>query len=98
MNTPTLTDEEHAAFLRGFNLAQPPGREESDALERAEEVLPIESGQLRVAVPKELARAIAAETEGLPENLSNVTWAGFLRGMVAKVGGAPVHIHHGGTA
>ena len=98
MNTPTLTDEEHAAFLRGFNLAQPPGREEVDALDRAEEVLPIESGQLRVAVPKELARTIAAETEALPENLFGAIWVDFLRGMVAKAGGAPVHIHDGGTA
>ena len=98
LNTETWTDAERTAFWRGFDLAKPPGREEVDALERAEEVLPIESGQLRVAVPKELARAIAAETEALPENLFGAIWVDFLRGMVAKAGGAPVHIHDGGTA
>ena len=93
-----MTDAEYAAFLRGFDLAQPPGPEEATALDRANEVAPVVAGQLRVALPKDLALAIVAETEGLPENLANVTWIGFLRGMVAQAGAAPVHVHDAGRA
>ena len=94
----TLTDAEHAAFMRGFYLAQPPGREEADALARVEEFAPAEPGQLRVAVPKALARAFLAEVEPLPETLAGAAWAGFLRGMVAQAGAAPVHVHESGRA
>ena len=52
-----MSDEQHAAFLRGFNLARPPGPGEADALEAdalevAEEVMPSEVGQLRVSTCK----------------------------------------------
>ncbi len=94
----TMTDEERTAFLRGFNLARPPGSDEADALDRASEFAPAEPGQLRVAVPRTLAQAILAEVEPLPEDLAGATWAGFIRGMVAQAGGAPAHIHHGGRA
>ena len=97
----TWTDEEHAAFLRGFDLAQPPGDQELDALNRAREVLPVDGGQLRVAVSIEVAKAIRAETDRLPEHLSGPTWLGFLRGTIAKAGmesGGPVHVHEGGRA
>ena len=94
----TMTDAEIAAFWTGFNLAQPPGREEADALDRASELAPAEPGQLRVAVPKDLARAFMAEVEALPENLAGAAWIGFLRGLVAQAGGAPVHCHTAGRA
>ena len=93
-----MTDMEHAAFWRGFNLARPPGPEEVDALDRAEEFAPSDPGKLRVAVPRTLAQAILAEVEPLPEALAGATWAGFLRGMVAQAGGAPVHVHDAGRA
>ena len=72
-----LTDAEHAAFWRGFELAQPPGRQEIDALDRAKEVLPVDGGQLRVAVSSEVVKAILAETDRLPEHLSGPTWLGL---------------------
>ena len=93
-----MTDAEHAAFLRGFDLAQPPGSEEADALGRAEEAAPVEAGQLRVAVPKDLARAILVEVDALPEDLAGAVWTGFLRGQIAQAGGAPVHCHESGRA
>ncbi len=98
MTPPTWTDEETAAFWRGFDLARPPGRQEIDALDRAEEVAPVVVGHFRVALPKDLARAILTEVEPLPEALAGATWAGFLRGMVAQAGGAPVHVHESGRA
>ena len=98
MNTVTMTDEEHVAFLRGFDMAQPPGPDEADALDRAKEVAPVVAGQLRVAVPRALGKAILAEVDALPENLAGAAWIGFLRGMVAQAGGAPVHVHDGGVA
>ena len=45
-----------------------------------------------------VAKAFLAEVEPLPEDLAGAVWCGFLRGLVAKAGGAPAHIHHGGTA
>ena len=94
----TWTDAELAAFWRGFNLARPPGRQELDALDRAHEVLPVDGGQLRVAVSSEVVKAILAETDRLPEKLSGATWLGFLRGMIVQGGGGPVHVHESGRA
>ena len=93
-----MTDAEHDAFMRGFDLAQPPGSEEADALGRAEEVAPADPGQLRVAVPKPLGKKFLAIVDALPDELTRAAWGGFLRGLVAQAGGAPVHVHHGGTA
>lgn len=93
-----MTDAAHAAFLRGFDLAQPPGDEEADALDRAEEVAPAGPGQLLVAVPKDLAKALLAEVEAAPVDLAGAVWTGFLRGLIAKAGGAPVVVHDSGTA
>ncbi len=84
-----MSDQEHAAFLRGFGLAQPPGPEELDAIDRAAEFAPPGPGQLHVAVSKDLAKAFAAEVEPLPENLAAAAWTGFLRGLAAKAGAAP---------
>ena len=94
----TMTNAEHAAFFRGFDLAQPPGRKEADALDRASELAPAEVGHLRVAVPKALARKMLDEVSLLPDYLASATWTGFLRGMVAKAGAAPVHVHDAGRA
>ncbi len=80
------------------NLAQPPGPEEIDALKRAEEVLPMETGKLRVAVPRALAKALLAEVEPLPEALAGATWAGLIRGQIARAGGEAVHVHESGRA
>ena len=93
-----MTDEHHAANLRGFNLARPPGPEEADALEVAEKVMPSEAGQLCVAVSKDVGRAFLAELDGLPESLAGAAWAGFLRGLVAQAGGAVAHVHEVGRA
>ena len=93
-----MTDAEHDAFLRGFNLAQPPNPDDDAALEVAEEVTPSEAGQLRVAVSKDLGRAFLAELDSLPEHLAGAAWAGFIRGMTAHAGGEPVHVHDVGRA
>ena len=96
-----MTDAEHAAFMRGFKLAQAPGPDEADALEVASEFAPADHAVARgyrVELSKELARAILAEVEPLPEDLAGATWLGFLRGMVAQAGGAPVHVHDAGRA
>ena len=93
-----MTDVERAAFLRGFDLAQPPGPGEADALETANEFAPAEPGHLRLAVSIPLAHAILAEVEAAPKDLAGATWLGFLRGLVAQAGGEPVHIHHAGAA
>ncbi len=56
-----------AERLLAFELlgeAWPRGR---TAIEQAEKVAPAEPGQLHVAVPKDLARAILAEVDALPE-------------------------------
>ena len=66
----TATDEEMAAFWRGFDLAKPSGSDEADALDRAEEVAPAEVGQLRVAVPRDLAKHFLAVADTLPEHLA----------------------------
>ena len=94
----TWTDEENRAFWRGFNLAQPPGYQEIDAIKRANEVAMADPGRLRVAVSKSLARVVLAEIAPLPENLSSATWIGFLRGTVAKASGELVHVHDAGNA
>lgn len=94
----TMTSEEHAAFMRGFSLARPPGPEEADALKRAKEFAPAGPGQLPVAVSKDLAKAILAEVEAAPECLAGATWIGFIRGMVAKTSDAPVYCHEVGRA
>ncbi len=93
-----MTDAEHTAFLRGFDLARPPGPDEADALERAEEVLPARRGTVCVAVSKNLAKTFVAEIDSLPEHLAGAAWSGFLRGLVAKGGGAPFYIHDSGRA
>ena len=93
-----MTDAEHDAFMAGFDLAQPPGPDEADALEVAQEFAPAESGQLRVAVSKPLAKKFLAELDALPEHLAGAAWSGFLRGMAAQAGGAPVHVHEVGRA
>ena len=93
-----MTAAEHAAFWRGFDLAKPPGSEEADALDRAEEFAPAGSGQIRVAVSKDTARSFLAEVDVAPENLAAATWLGFLRGMVARSGGALVRVHEVGRA
>lgn len=98
MNTPAMTDEEHSVFLRGFDLAQPPGPDDANALKVAEEVIPSKAGQLCVAVSKPLAKKFLAELDSLPKHLAGAIWAGFLRGLTAKAGGAPVHVHDGGLA
>jgi hypothetical protein len=96
--TESWTDEEHDAFLRGFDLAHPPGPDDAEALKVAEEVMPSEVGQLRVAVSKDLGRAFLAELDSLPEHLAGAAWSGFLRGMIAQAGGAPDHVHGVGQA
>ena len=88
-----MTDEHHAANLRGFNLARPPGPEEADALEVAEKVMPSEAGQLCVAVSKDLGAAFLAELDALPQHLAGAIWSGFLRGMAAHADGGAVHVH-----
>ena len=93
-----MTDEERNAFLRGFELAQPPGPEELDALDRAKDFAPAGPGQLHLAVSKDLARTIAAEVNAQPADLAGATWLGFLRGLVAQAGAAPVHVHESGRA
>ena len=98
MIPPGFSEEEHAAFWRGFDLARPPGRQEIDDLARANEVAPPKAGQRCLAISKDRAKAIVAEVEALPDNLSTATWVGFLRGLVAKTSGAPVHVHQGGRA
>ena len=98
MIPPAWSDDERAAFWRGFELARPPGRQELADLHRVKEMAPEANGRLRVAIPKDLARAILAETEALPENLAGATWIGFMRAMVAKAGGEAVYLHKSGTA
>ena len=93
-----MTDAEHTAFLRGFNLAQPPGPEELDAIERVAADAPGEVGQLYVAVSNDLAAAFLAEVEALPDGLAGAAWIGFMRGLIAQAGGAPVHVHEVGRA
>ena len=93
-----MTDPERDAFLRGFSLAAPPGPDEAAALKVADEFAPSEAGQLRVAVSKDVAKAFLAELNSLPEHLAGAAWAGFVRGMVAQAGGAPVHVHNVGRA
>ena len=93
-----LTPEQRTAFFRGFDLAQPPCAEEADALDRASELAPAEVGALRVAVSKDLGRALLAEVERVPDPLAAATWLGFLRGLVAQAGAAPVHVHDAGRA
>ncbi len=99
MIPPNWTDEERAAFWRGFNLARPPGDADLDALGHISRKVGLPGGGgLRIAVPKDAAIACADATEGLPENLSSATWIGFVRGMVAKAGGEALYLHQGGTA
>ena len=93
-----MTDAEHDAFLRGFNLAQPPGPDDADALVAAEELAQLATGQTRIVVSKDRGRAFLAELDALPEELTGAAWAGFIRGMIAQAGGAPVHVHQVGRA
>ena len=93
-----MTDEQHSAFLRGFALAQPPGPDDAEALEVAEELAQLATGQTRIVVSIDRGRAFLAELDGLPEHLAGAAWSGFLRGMIAQAGGAPVHVHQIGRA
>ena len=93
-----MTDAEHDAFLRGFDLARPPGPDDDDALDVAEEVMPSEVGQLCVAVSKDAGAAFLAELDALPEELAGAAWLGFIRGIIAQAGGGPVHVHDVGEA
>ena len=97
MNAPHMTDSEHAAFMRGFNLAQPPGGEGLDAIKRAREFGPARS-EAHVAVSIPTAKKFLTVLDSLPEDLAGAAWLGFFRGMVAKSGGALVYVHHGGRA
>ncbi len=94
----TMTDEEHATFLRAFNLAQPPGPDDADALAIAKELAQDVTGQTRIVIDRDLGRAFLAELDALPEHLAGAAWLGFIRGMIAQAGGAPVHVHQGGRA
>ena len=98
MATKKLDDAEHAAFMAGFHLAHPPGPEEADALERAEDVLEACPGSYRVAIPTELAREFLIFHDTLPANSAAMAWAGFLRGMIAQSGAWPGHFHESGRA
>ena len=93
-----MTDEQHAAFLRGFDLAQPPGADDADALRVAQELAENVTGQTRVVISKDRGLAFLDVIDSLPEELAGAAWAGFVRGMVAQAGGAPVHVHAGGRA
>ena len=93
MNAMAMTDEEHTAFMRGFNLAQPPGPDEAAALKVAEDFAPPGPGQFHLAISKDLAKAFAAEVEPLPETLAAAAWLGFVRGLIAHTGGELVHVH-----
>ena len=63
----TMTDAERDAYLRGFGLAQPPGSAELDALDRAKDFVPAGPGHLHLAISRDLAKAITAVVETLPE-------------------------------
>ena len=93
-----MTDEEIAAFWTGFDLAQPPGPDDDDALKIAEELAQLAIGQTRIVVSIDRGRAFLAELDSLPEHLAGAAWNGFLRGMIAQSGGAPVQVHEGGRA
>ena len=93
-----MTDAEREAFLRGFDLAQPPGPDDADALKIAEELAETATGQTRVVISKDLGATFLAELDALPEHLAGAAWSGFLRGMIAQAGGAPIHVHGGGRA
>ena len=98
MNTPAMTDEQHAAFLRAFALARPPGPDDADALAIAKELAQAATGQIQIVIDRDLGRAFLAELDALPEHLAGAAWSGFLRGMAAQAGGAPVHVHEVGRA
>ena len=93
-----MTDAEHAAFLRGFAVAVPPGPEEIDAIKHVREFGPDDSELTRVAISKSTAKKFMAEIDALPEDLAGASWCGFLRGLVAQAGGEVAYVHHGGTA
>ena len=40
-----------------------------------------------------MVTSVLAVVDALPEHLAGAAWAGFLRGMVAQAGGAPVQVH-----
>ncbi len=93
-----MTDEEHDAFIRGCNLARPPGPEEQDALVRAKDFAPPGPGQLHLAISKDLAKVIVAEVEASPEDMAAAIWLGFFRGLAAHAGDGPVVVHDAGRA
>ena len=93
-----MTDAEHDAFLRGLDLAQPPGPDDADALKVARELAETATVQTRVVISKDLGRAFLAELDSLPEHLAGAIWAGFIRSMTAHAGGAPVLVHGVGQA
>ena len=75
-----------------------PGPEEAAALEVAEEIAPAPSETVRVAVSRYTGKQFLAVVDSLPEHLTGAIWSGFLRGMAAHAGGAPVHVHEEGRA
>ena len=93
-----MTDEEHAAFLRAFDLARPPGPDDAVALRVAQEFAENVTGQTRVVISRDRGLAFLAELDALPEDLAGAAWAGFLRGMAAHADDAPVHVHESGRA
>ena len=93
-----LTDAERDAFLRGFDLAQPPGPDDADALRAAQELAQTATGQTKVVISVENGRAFLAELDSLPEYLAGAAWAGLIRGLAAHAGAAPVVVHGSGTA
>ncbi len=94
----TMTCEEHAVFLRGFERAEPPGPDDADALAAAEELAQRATGQTRIVVSIDCGRAFLAELDALPEHLAGAAWSGFLRGMIAQAGGRAAHVHGVGQA
>ena len=68
------------------------------SLDRAKDFAPPGAGQRHLGISKDLARAFVTEVEAAPEEVAGAIWAGFLRGLAAKAGGAPVHVHQVGRA
>ena len=93
-----MTDAEHAAFLRGFDLAQPPGREELDAIKHVREFGPDECEMTRVAISKSTGKKFLAIVDSLPDQLTRAVWVGFIRGLVAQAGGEVAYVHDRCTA
>ena len=79
-------------------ITAPPGPNEADALQVAEQLAETATGQTRVVISVDRGRAFLAELDALPEALAGAAWVGFIRGMAAHAGDAPVHVHESGRA